>query len=164
MKAHLGSKRVINDYRQYLVWQGILPIEPSKETVAFFSAPAMWRERDANLRFKGVKCQACGTIQYPPQRVCTKCHTKDQFEPYRLSDKKAKIFTFSMDYITFPLMERPVVTATIDFDGGGRFQCYMTDREADQVKCELPLEMSFRKLFYKSGIHNYYWKAIPVRT
>jgi len=164
MKAHLNSKRVIDDYRQYLVWREILPLVPRKETVAFFSAPAMWRQRDANLRLRGVKCQVCGTIQFPPQRVCTKCHSKDQFEPYRLSDKRAKIFTYSMDYITFPMMERPVVTATIDFDGGGRMLCYLTDRDPEQVRPELPVEMSFRKLYSKDGIVSYFWKAIPVRT
>ena len=164
MKGHLESKKVINDYKQYLIWREVLPIEPRKETVAFISAPALWRERDANLRLHGVKCKACGTIQYPPQRVCTKCHAKDQFEPYRLSDKKAKIFTFSMDYITYPVLERPVVNVTIDFDGGGRALLYMTDREAEQVECGMPVEMSFRKLFVRDGIHNYFWKAIPFRT
>ena len=164
MKGHLNSKRVINDYTQYLIWRGILPIEPRKETVAFFSAPAMWRERDANLRLQGGKCQVCGTVQFPPQRVCTKCHSKDQFEPYRFSDKKAKIFTFSMDYITFPMTDRPAVTATIDFEGGGRMLCYLTDRDPEQVKPELPVEMSFRKLYSKDGINSYFWKAIPVRT
>jgi hydroxymethylglutaryl-CoA synthase len=164
MKSHLESKKVINDYSQYLIWRGLLPIEPRKETVAFISAPALWRERDANLRLRGVKCQACGTIQYPPQRVCTKCHAKDQFEPYRFSDKKAKIFTYSMDYITYPVLERPVVTTTIDFEGGGRMLCYLTDRDPEQVKCGLPVEMSFRKLFIRDGIHNYFWKSIPIRT
>jgi hydroxymethylglutaryl-CoA synthase len=164
MKAHLSSKRVIDDYKQYLVWRGILPIEPRKETVAFFSAPALWRERDANLRLRGGKCKVCGTIQYPPQRVCTKCHSKDQFEPYRLSGKKAKIFTFSMDYITFPMTDHPSVTATVDFEGGGRMQCYLTDRDPGQVKPEMPVEMSFRKLYSKDGINSYFWKAIPART
>jgi len=164
MKGHLESKKVIDDYKQYLIWRGLLPIEPRKETVAFISGPAIWRERDANLRLHGVKCQACGTIQYPPQRVCTKCHTKDQFKPYRLSDKKAKIFTYSMDYVTFPVLERPVVTTTIDFEGGGRMLCYMTDRDPEEVKVGLPVEMSFRKIIVKDGIHSYFWKSIPLRT
>lgn len=164
MKGHLGSKKVIDDYKQYLIWRRLLPIEPRKETVAFISAPAIWRERDANLRLHGVKCQVCGTIQYPPQRVCTKCHAKDQFEPYRLSGKKAKIFTYSMDYITFPVLERPVVTTTIDFEGGGRMLCYLTDRDPEEVKVGLPVEMSFRKIIFKDGIHNYFWKSVPLRT
>lgn len=164
IKGHLNSKAVINDYRQYLIWRGLLPIEPRKETVAFLSVPAIWRERDANLRLRGVKCKVCGTVQYPPQRVCTKCHSKDQFDSYRFSDKKAKIFTFSMDYITFPVLERPVVTTTIDFEGGGRMLCYMTDRDPKEIKPGLPVEMSFRKLLFRDGIHNYFWKAIPLRT
>jgi len=164
MKGHLESKRVISDYRQYLIWRGLLEIEPRKETVGFISAPALWRERDANLRLRGVKCKVCGTVQYPPQRVCTKCHAKDQFEPYRFSDKKAEVYTFSMDHITYPVLERPMVNVVIDFEGGGRALFYLTDREVEQVECGLKVEMSFRKLFVRDGIHNYFWKAIPLRT
>jgi hydroxymethylglutaryl-CoA synthase len=163
MKGHLASKKVITDYKKYLIWRGLLPQEETPGPVRFFSAPAAWREREANLRLRGVKCQFCGTIQYPPQRVCTHCHTKDQFEPYRLSDKKAKIFTFAMDYVT-PALDLPTVTTTIDFDGGGRMECYMTDREPEQVKCGLPVEMSFRKIIDKEGAHIYYWKTMPLRT
>lgn len=163
MKNHLASKRVTTDYKKYLIWRGILPQETIPGPVGFFSAPAAWREREANFRLHGVKCQVCGTVQFPPQRVCTRCHSKDQFEAYRLSDKKAKIFTFAMDYVT-PAPELPTVTTTIDFDGGGRMECYMTDREVEQVKPGLSVEMSFRKLFVKDGVHNYFWKSIPLRT
>lgn len=163
MKGHLASKRVTTDYKKYLIWRGILPQETVPGPVGFLSAPAAWREREANFRLHGVKCQVCGTVQFPPQRVCTKCHSKDQFEAYRLSDKKARIFTFAMDYVT-PAPELPTVTTTIDFEGGGRMECYMTDREVEQVKPGLSVEMSFRKLFVKDGVHNYFWKSIPLRT
>jgi len=163
MKGHLASKRVTTDYKKYLIWRGILPQETIPGPVGFLSAPAAWREREANFRLHGVKCQVCGTVQFPPQRVCTKCHSKDQFETYRLSDKKARIFTFAMDYVS-PAPELPTVTTTIDFEGGGRMECYMTDREVEQVKPGLSVEMSFRKLFVKDGVHNYFWKSIPLRT
>jgi len=163
MKGHLASKKVINDYTKYLIWRGILPQETIPGPIRFFSAPAAWREREANFRLHGVKCKACGAIQFPPQRVCTKCYTKDQFEPYRLSDKKAKIFTFAMDYVTLA-PESPIATTTIDFEGGGRMECYMTDREVEEVKPGLPVEMSFRKILVKDGVHSYFWKSIPIRT
>jgi len=163
MKGHLASKRLTTDYKKYLIWRGILPQETIPGPVGFLSAPAAWREREANFRLHGVKCQVCGTVQFPPQRVCTKCHSKDQFETYRLSDKKARIFTFAMDYVS-PAPELPTVTTTIDFEGGGRMECYMTDREVEQVKPGLSVEMSFRKLFVKDGVHNYFWKSIPLRT
>ncbi|MDH5696157.1 MAG: hydroxymethylglutaryl-CoA synthase [Dehalococcoidia bacterium] len=164
MKKHLASKKAIADYKKYLIWRGLLPQEEREPgPIRFLSAPAAWREREANFRLRGVKCQVCGTIQFPPQRVCTKCHTKDQFEPYRLSDKKAKIVSFAMDYVT-PAPDLPTATTTIDFDGGGRMQCYMTDGEPEQVKCGLPVEMSFRKIIDKDGARIYFWKSIPVRT
>lgn len=163
MKGHLASKKVISDYKKYLFWRRLLPQEEIPGPIRFFSAPAAWRERESNFRLRGVKCQVCGTIQFPPQRVCTKCHTKDQFESYRLSDKKAKIFTFAMDYVT-PALDLPTVTTTIDFDGGGRMECYMTDGEPGQVRCELPVEMSFRRIIDKEGARVYFWKSTPVRT
>ncbi len=163
MKGHLSSKRVINDYLQYLRWREILPKDRERKDVEFICAPAIWREQRAIYPLNGVRCKACGTIQYPPQRVCAACNAKDQFELYRFSDKKAKVFTFSMDYIK-STPEPPTVTTTVDFEGGGRMECYMTDRDIKEVRVDLPVEMSFRKLDFVDGIHNYFWKSIPPRT
>lgn len=163
IRGHLNLKKVLDEYRTYLFWRGLLPTERRVETVSFVSVPAIYRERDVNLRLRGAKCLSCGTVQYPPQRVCTKCHTKDRFESYRLSDKKARVFTFTGDYISNPILERPIVTTTIDFDGGGRMQCYLTDRDFAQVKPGLPVEMTFRKMMVMDGIHNYGWKSMPLR-
>jgi len=126
------------------------------------SISARWREREEIDRLHGVKCLSCGLIQYPPQRVCSKCHTKDQWETVRLADKKGKIFTFSLDYLV-PGIDRPLAITIINFDGGGRGLFMMTDREIEDVACESPVEMSFRKLRSSGGVHNYYWKAIPKR-
>ena len=52
------------------------------------SISARYRDRDEIDRLHGAKCQSCGLIQYPPQRICSKCHTQDQWEPVRLADKK----------------------------------------------------------------------------
>lgn len=163
MKGHLASKRAMDDYLQYLRWREILPKDIERKDAEFISAPAIWREREAIFPLRGVKCKACGTIQYPPQRVCAICKSKDQFESYRLSEKNAKIFTFSMDYLK-STPEPPTVTTTIDFEGGGRMECYLTDRDIKEVKIGLPVEMSFRRLGLVDGIHSYFWKSIPLRT
>jgi 3-hydroxy-3-methylglutaryl CoA synthase len=163
LKGHLASRKLIDDYRRYLFWRGLLPTDRRVETVSFISVPAIHRERDTNLRLRGARCRSCKTVQYPPQRVCTKCHTKDRFEPYRLSDKKANVFTFTGDYISNPTLERPIVTTTIDFEGGGRMQCYMTDCDSEEVVPDLPVEMTFRKMGFRDGIHNYAWKSMPLR-
>ncbi len=126
------------------------------------SISARWRDRESIDRLHGAKCLSCGLVQLPPQRICSKCHTKDQWETVRLSDKKGKIFTFSLDYLVGGL-DSPLAITVINFEGGGRGMFMMTDREVEDVKCEAPVEMSFRKLRSSGGVHNYYWKAIPRR-
>ena len=124
------------------------------------SVSALWRESDHNIRFYGAICNQCGFVQYPPQRVCVECQCRDDSTPLRLSDRAGKVFTYSLDHLA-GTTDTPLVIAVIDFDDGGRVLCMMTDREIDEVRIDMPVEMSFRKLRVVNGIHNYYWKAVP---
>ncbi|MDY6911301.1 MAG: OB-fold domain-containing protein [Chloroflexota bacterium] len=162
ISGNLARKKMIPNYDTYLQLKGLLVKDTGRPAGAGVAASGMWRERDKNLRLYGVRCRQCGTAQYPPQRVCYKCRTKDQFDTVRLSDKKAKVFTYSLDYRSADL-DAPAVIPVIDFDGGGRLLCVMTDREIDQVKIGMQVEMTFRKLFSANGLHNYFWKCTPVR-
>ena len=164
IKNSLASKQVVDDYRTYLQYRRLLPEAPPiyPTPLGATSAPAMYRETDKNLRFYGVRCDDCGSEQYPPQRVCAKCHSKDKFQAIRFSDKKGKLFTFSLDSVSSGI-DFPSVITVIDFEGGGRMECYMTDRVLEDVKIGMDLEMTFRRLFEREGIINYFWKAMPVR-
>jgi hydroxymethylglutaryl-CoA synthase len=51
----------------------------------------------------------------------------------------------------------------IDFDGGGRCQCELTDGDPATVAVGDRVEMTFRRLYTTDGVHNYYWKARPAR-
>ena len=53
--------------------------------------------------------------------------------------------------------------AVLDFDGGGRFPGELTDVDPDDVAIGDRVEMTFRRLTTADGIHNYFWKARPVR-
>ena len=50
----------------------------------------------------------------------------------------------------------------IDFDGGGRFQCELTDVDPASVSIGDRVEMTFRRLYTQDGIHDYFWKARPT--
>jgi hypothetical protein len=39
----------------------------------------------------------------------------------------------------------------------------MTDRDLDQLKPDMPVEMTFRKMHDAGGMHTYYWKCRPPR-
>jgi len=164
LKSYLDSKRLMPSYETYLRWRGLLDVaaQARRPGLRVPSAAAMFREKGTDFRLYGVQCKTCGTRQYPAQRVCTKCYTKDNFEPVRFSDKKATINTFSLDYLgTTP--EPPTGVCMIDFEGGGRMMAMITDRVPEEVKVGMPVEMTFRHLYTTEGIHNYYWKCKPVR-
>jgi len=153
-------------YGQYLSWRNLVPVEASTlPERAALSLPARWRERRAISALYGSRCRKCGTPQISQigqtARVCVNCQAKDDFEPYKFSDKKGKLFSYAIDHLQ-PTLNPPGVNGVIDFDGGGRMICELTDCEVDKVKIGMPVEMTYRKMFYSRGIHNYFWKAKPV--
>jgi uncharacterized OB-fold protein len=161
----LARKTAIS-YGQYLNWRNLVPVEastlPERSTL---SLPSRWRERKVIYALYGAKCKKCGTPQISQigqtPRVCVNCQAKDEFEPYKFSDKKAKLFSYTIDQLQ-PTLNPPGVNGVIDFDEGGRMICELTDCEVDKVKIGMPVEMTFRKMYYSRGIHNYFWKAKPV--
>ena len=54
------------------------------------------------------------------------------------------------------------IAAVVDFDGGGRLNCELTDAKPNQVAIGDRVEMSFRRIVTASGVHNYFWKARPL--
>ncbi len=165
IRGHLASKSSLQSYAKYLRWRELVTIQPPARPSLELRTPspaAQWREVPWELRLTGTKCKVCGTPQYPPQRVCVNCHTKDEMEPYSFVDVPAKVFSFSHDYVV-ESTDPPVTVTFVDFEGGGRIMCDMTDREPAAIEVGLPLEMTFRRLYYVGGIHNYWWKCRPVR-
>jgi len=174
IKKHLESKRMLSNYETYLRWRGLIPLEAARRPEqAPTSISALWRNRKEVLALYGFRCLNCGTPQYInpsssfstgviPARICAACQAKDQFEPYRFADKKATVFTFTQDNLA-AVPDVPATVAVVDFDGGGRAVFDITDRDPAQLETGMRVEMAFRKLFSDRGIHNYYWKARPIR-
>lgn len=150
-------------YGTYLKWREILPTEPPRRPdPSRPGAPPMLRSSEWKHGFVGSKCTACGTPQLPPQRVCVRCRAKDQMEPYPFADRVARVTTLTLDRLAVSL-NPPTVSAVLDFDGGGRFLCEVTDCEPASVQIGDQVEMTFRRMFTADGIANYFWKSRPKR-
>ena len=166
IKGHLGSRRVLANYNHYLRWRELVEVQPPARPPLEARTPspaAQWREVPWEMQLIGTRCTHCGTPQYPRQRVCVTCHSKDEMEPYNFQDVPATVFSFSHDWV-MQTLDPPVTVAFVDFEGGGRLMCDMTDRDPEAVQVGLPLEMTFRRLYYINGIYNYWWKCRPVRS
>jgi hydroxymethylglutaryl-CoA synthase len=161
LKPYLESKKVIDDYPKYLKWRKILPVDKGRSVlIPKPSLKEMMRRQEEVLCLYGTKCKVCGTIQYPPQKVCIKCHSMDEFDRVRLSDRKGEIYSFTVDYGAGGI-EPPIVTFT-DLEGGGRVFCILTDASSDDVKIGMPVEFTFRKS-YGEILPEYIWKVRPMR-
>jgi hydroxymethylglutaryl-CoA synthase len=158
----LVSRKTSLTYEKYATWRGLIVTEAARLGGAIVpSAAALWRDRKAILAFYGVKCKKCGTPQYPPTRICAVCRSKDNFEDYRFADKRGQIFTYAIDYMAVT-ENPPGINAFVDFNGGGRILCEITDCDPKIVRVSLPVEMTFRRFSANGGIMNYSWKARPV--
>jgi hydroxymethylglutaryl-CoA synthase len=163
VKDYLAVKQMIPHYGRYLRIRQLIGQETARRRPAELSSPVvLWRDRRRVLALIGQKCRHCGKIQYPKQRVCVSCYTKDDFEPVRLADKKAKVFTFSLDNLGATVLP-PLIKTVVDCEGGGRIACHMTDCASEEVKIGMTVEMTFRKMHEAMGYPNYWWKCKPVR-
>jgi hydroxymethylglutaryl-CoA synthase len=162
VKRLLGSKGYTT-YQKYLRWRDMVPTEPPMRPRPEPASPvALYRDRKCGLALCGSKCNQCGTIQYPVQRICMECKSKDNFEYYPLADKPANIVTFSHDNLAVS-PDPPTTLAAVDFEEGGRIMMDVTDRDPSVIKVGLPVEMTFRKFRKTEGVMVYWWKSRPIR-
>lgn len=151
-------------YVSFLSWRGLVTKEPPRRPDPDRpAAPPSFRSDPWKFGFEASRCQSCGTRHLPPARVCVKCHAVDKMELERLADLSATVASFTIDHLAFS-PSPPLVAAVIDFDGGGRFICELTDVEAGKVAIGDRVEMTFRRLYTADGVHNYFWKARPGRS
>lgn len=169
IKRHLEIKRILDNYEKLLRWRRTVPMEAAaRPAKAPISISSLWREHRSAMPLYGVKCKKCGTPQMfmdafsTRARVCMECQAKDEFERYRFADKRGKVATFSHDYLALS-QDPPNTLTVVDFDGGGRGNFEMSDRNPEECKVGMEVEMTFRKIFYDKGIHNYFWKCKPLR-
>lgn len=159
----IAAGRTDLSYTTFLTWRGELRREPPRRPEpAAPAAPPSYRHEDWKFGFTASRCEACGMRHLPPVRVCAGCGEVDRMAPERMADVGGTIATFTIDRLTYS-MSPPVVAAVIDFDGGGRFRCELTDVDPDRVAIGDRVAMTFRRISTAAnGIHNYFWKARPV--
>jgi uncharacterized OB-fold protein len=158
----IKSKRML-PYNKYLLYRELLEQPPELFNVDN-AATVLWRDRNWVLRGHASKCRKCGTSTFPIQRVCYQCQSKDDFDEVRITDKLAKVFTFSRDRLAGGSSEPTIVQTVAESDEGAtRIYALMTDCDPEEVEIGMPVEMTFRKIRENRGFYSYFWKFRPIR-
>jgi uncharacterized OB-fold protein len=151
-------------YGKFLSWRNMVDLEPpNRPTPNRPSSAAAARSTDWKFGFVGSRDRTTGIIHLPPQRVGVKGGAIDDMEPAPEAEQLATVATFTVDRLIYS-ESPPVIFAVLDFDGGGRFPCQLTDCDVESVEVGTRVEMTFRRLFTAEGIHNYFWKARPIEA
>jgi len=166
MKKHLALKKDLASYERYLALRDILPTEKGiRGETGPTLVTLLWRDRKEIMALYGSKCKRCGTPQYPVQRICVnpECGAADEMEEYCFADKMGRLFSYTSDSLAFSVSP-PEMYGVIDWDGGGRYLLDITDSEAESLKIDMPVEMTFRRRYVDEGhgIIGYFWKARPA--
>ena len=151
-------------YGKFLTWRGMVtPEPPRRPEPQRVSSSAAWRNEDWKFGFVGSQDRTSGAVHLPPSRVSMQGGAVDDMVPVDRADAEATIATYTIDRLAYS-PSPPIVFAVLDFDGGGRFPVELTDVDPDTVDIGDRVRMTFRKLYTSDGIHDYFWKATPVRT
>jgi 3-hydroxy-3-methylglutaryl CoA synthase len=151
-------------YATFLTWRGQMRREsPRRPDPERPGAPTVHRSEEWKYAFAASRCTACGFRHMPPTRACLNCHAIDQMQQERLADVPGTVATFTIDHLAYSLSP-PVIGVIIDFDGGGRFRCELTDAKASELSIGDRVSMTFRRIWTAQGVHNYFWKARPLMT
>ena len=151
------------DYQKFLTWRGYLDREPPRRPDPVPpAAPPSNRMTDWKFGFMGSRDRESGAVHLPPQRVSVKGGNVDDMEMVPMADVEAKVTTYTIDRLAYS-PSPPTVVCVLDFDGGGRFMSELTDASPDEVEIGLRVRMTFRRMLTADGVHNYFWKATPIR-
>lgn len=168
ISGYLAKKANLDNYTKYVVWRDLLPADVGmRNEVADYTAFSMlWRRRKEVLGLLGSQCQQCGTPQWPPQRICCNpdCGAVDTMDPYPFADKTAHIISYTGDMLMLGL-NPPLLTARLEFEGGGRNMFELTDCTLDELSTGKAMQMTFRKKYEDKArnIIGYFWKAMPAQ-
>ena len=121
------------------------------------------RTEDWKYAFVGSRDRASEELHLPPARISRVGDAVDDMLDAPMSEVEGTVALFTIDRIAYS-PSPPITFAVVDFDGGGRLPVELTDVDVTDLKIGDRIEMTFRKLFTSDELHNYFWKARPIRA
>ena len=151
-------------YGKFLSWRNVVTVEPPRRPEPDrISASVSGRNEAWKYAFVGSRDRSSGELHLPPARISRVGDAVDDMQPAPMADVQGTVALLTVDRIAYS-PSPPITFAVVDWDGGGRLPVELTDSDPADVEIGTRVEMTFRRLFTSDEIHNYFWKARPVRA
>ncbi|WP_425062703.1 hydroxymethylglutaryl-CoA synthase family protein [Pyruvatibacter mobilis] len=162
----LAQGRQEDNYMKLLVFNGLVEWEQGMraEQDNKTALTTLYRNEDMIMGLVGGRCTKTGTVQFPRSRISVNPndHTVDTQEPYKFAEKKAKILSWSADFLSAS-KNPPNHYGMITFEEGGRIMMSFTDVIPGTVDSGMEVDLAFRihSKDDRRGFTRYFWKAVP---
>lgn len=159
---------VETSYTKFLSFSGQLDLERGMrgEQDRKTALSTAYRHRSAILGLVAGKCAVTGEVHFPPSRIsyAQGKPLQDTQEPHKLAERKAKVLSWSSEFLSFHRAP-PHTYGQVDFEGGGRILMEFTDIDPGDIEAGVEVEMTFRikDIDDRRNFTRYFWKATPTR-
>ncbi len=165
--GYLERRHEESNYVRYLSHRGLVPIDRGNRA-EFDNRAALttfYRKRDMVTGFKGGRCEACGTVQFPRAAMCVnpECRAMDTQTSISLSRMTGQVKSFTEDWLA-ATPNPPLQYGNIELEGGAVIMMEITDCEPGTLKVGTVVEMRFRikSVDERRDFTRYFWKPSPV--
>jgi len=165
--GHLKRRHEESNYVRYLSHRGLVSVDRGNRA-EFDNRAALttfYRKRDMVTGFKGGRCEACGTVQFPRAAMCVnpECRAMDTQTSISLSGMTGQVKSFTEDWLA-ATPNPPLQYGNIELEGGAVIMMEITDCEPGTLKVGTVVEMRFRikSVDERRGFTRYFWKPSPV--
>ena len=165
--GHLKRRHEESNYVRYLSHRGLVSVDRGNRA-EFDNRAALttfYRKRDMVTGFKGGRCEACGTVQFPRAAMCVnpECRAMDTQTSISLSGMTGQVKSFTEDWLA-ATPNPPLQYGNIELEGGAVIMMEITDCEPGTLKIGTVVEMRFRikAVDERRGFTRYFWKPSPV--
>jgi hydroxymethylglutaryl-CoA synthase len=155
-------------YVEYLQRFGVIEgTTPPSPIVPYAATPGAARA-DSEGSLAGDRCEACGSLNVPPRRLCIDCGA-GRFVRERAS-RVGEVVTFNVQHVVAVHPEpSPVAVGVIRLKGekgerGGQISAMFCDSNLDGLSVGQAVELVYRRLGVDDGLVKYGWKVRTVTT
>jgi hydroxymethylglutaryl-CoA synthase len=163
VRGWLARRKTESNYVRHLSFAGMLELDGGMRSEVDLRVPSslLYRERKAILALVAGRCRVTGAVQYPKSGIAAteEARTIDTQDDYPLADRRARVVTFTSDWLGFS-PEPPNSYGLVEFEGGGRMMVDFTDLDPELLEVGQWVRMMFRlKRQDSRGFRHYFWKA-----